>query len=773
MRRSSWLPVAVVAVASLVIFGVLNPHLIFAANTPTGGDMGAHVYGPAYLRDVLLPSGRILGWSNDWFAGFPAFYFYFPLPSLVIVALDLVLPYGVAFKLVAVAGLLGLPPAAYFLARSMRFGRSVSMVAAGAATAFTFMESYSIYGGNVASTLAGEFAYGWSFTLGFVYLGLLIRAIRDDRRYVPWAAAVLGLTVLSHVLTTIVLALASLTVLAWRRSLRPAVVVGLWGFAIAAFWAVPLVARIGFTSDMAWTPLSRWEEVFPIELWLLLPAAIGGVLWAGRRTTRILPLVAATMIPVIYFPLPNVLPDLFPGLFADQRWKLWNGRLLPYWYFGVSFFAALGIGALAVAMARRLPERISAHWPRALALAGVGVAVGLVRAALADTEGQGWVAVAVGVVGVALVAVSLLWRGRPSARSVVAGTAAAVLIFGGLAGVTFIDGWSRWNFEGYEAKAPFPEYRTLMETVETLPPGRIQWEANRELDKYGTPMSLMLFPYWTEPSHPSMEGLFFESSLTTPFHFLNAAEMSRQPSNPIPGLRYHTFDFERGITHLGVYGVRYYVAYTDDAKAQADEEPDLIKIAEVPPFAIYRLPPTDLVEVATRLPAVFQPAEPDAIALGAGVVEAGPTKFHDFALDWYDDTSLVDQWVTADGPESWPRVSSVSELPSVPLQPPPGAVSDIVVDEQKISFHTTAVGFPHLVKVSYFPNWVATGAEGPWRATPSLMVVVPTDEDVVLEFRNGWPENLGTLLTILGLGAFVAWRYRGRVSRRVRTEDVS
>ncbi len=756
MRRSSWLALVVVAAASLVVFGVLNPQLIFTANTPTGGDMGAHVYAPAYLRDVLLPSGRILGWSNDWFAGFPAFYFYFPLPSLVIVALDLLLPYGVAFKLVAVAGLLALPPASYFLARSMRFGRGVAMAAAGASTAFMFMESYSIYGANVASTLAGEFAYGWSFALGFFYLGLLIRAVRDDRRYIPWAAAVLGLTILSHVLTTIVLAVASLTVFVWRRSFRPAITVGLWGGAIAAFWAVPLVARIGYSSDMAWTPLDRWEEIFPIELWLLLPAAIGGVLWAGRRTNRILPVVATTLVPVIYFPLPNILPELFPDLFADQRWKLWNGRLLPYWYFGVGFFAALGVGALAAAIARRLPERISAHWPRAVALVAVAVSVGLVR----ETQAAAWAPYVVGAVGVGLVALSLLWRGMPTSHGVLTATAALTLVFGGLAGVTFIDGWARWNFEGYEAKGPYPEYRALMETVETLPPGRIQWEANRELDKYGTPMSLMLFPYWTGGAHPSMEGLFFESALTTPFHFLNTAEMSRRPSNPIPGLRYRTFEFDRGVVHLGLYGVRYYVAYTDEAKAEADRRADMVKIADVAPFAIYRLPPTDLVEVATNQPAVFEP--------GGG--DAGPAEFNEFALDWYDDLSLVDRWVTADGPPDWPRVSSTAELAESPLDRPPAAVSDIVIEPHRISFRTTAVGVPHLVKVSYFPNWTAVGADGPWLATPSLMVVVPTQEEVVLEFRRGWPERLGWLLTLAGIGGLVAWRARHRITGTRRAD---
>ena len=62
--------------------------------------MGAHVWTPAFLRDHLLPHGRLTGWAPDWYGGFPALTFYFPLPSLMIVLADLVLPYNVAFKLV-------------------------------------------------------------------------------------------------------------------------------------------------------------------------------------------------------------------------------------------------------------------------------------------------------------------------------------------------------------------------------------------------------------------------------------------------------------------------------------------------------------------------------------------------------------------------------------------------------------------------------------------------------------------------------------------------
>ena len=101
--RDAWrtgVEVAVVAACCLFVFAQLHPSLIFAATTPAGGDMGAHVWAPAYLRDNLLGKFRITGWTPDWYAGLPALTFYFPLPMLLIVLLDLVLPYGVAFKLV-------------------------------------------------------------------------------------------------------------------------------------------------------------------------------------------------------------------------------------------------------------------------------------------------------------------------------------------------------------------------------------------------------------------------------------------------------------------------------------------------------------------------------------------------------------------------------------------------------------------------------------------------------------------------------------------------
>ena len=68
--------------------------------------------------------------------------------------------------------------------------------------------------------------------------------------------------------------------------------------------------------------------------------------------------------------------------------------------------------------------------------------------------------------------------------------------------------------------------------------------------KYGTTMALMLLPHWTDGCIGSMEGLFFEASGTTPYHFLTAAAMSKQSSNPVRELRYDDNDAAVGVPYL-------------------------------------------------------------------------------------------------------------------------------------------------------------------------------------------------------------------------------
>ncbi len=669
---------------------------ILLANTPTGGDMGAHVVLPQVLRDDLLPSGRILGWSNDWYAGYPVLYFYFPLPALFTVLLDVFIPYGVAFKVTTIVGLLAMPAASYYLVRSIGFSRGVSGVAAAFGSMFVFMESFAIFGANIKSTLAGEFSFSWSFALSLVYLGIIIRNTREGRRFSPAAAAVLALTALSHVVTTIVVVVVSLPLFLRRRGRAGVVLSWALGFAFAAFWALPVMIRIlgGWSTDMGWNPLTGIRGAglsgagtpFTNEFIPIVALAVIGAAWSLLRREDVRVLLVMTVLPFLVY-----------LLIAEQNWTiLYNARLLPYWFMGAFLFAGIAVGLAVTRLARWLPNRQE------------------------NTVVMGLLAVAV--------------------------TLAITVV-----GVHDIPGWVNWNYQGYEGKQAYPELESIMTDINSLPDGRVMWEYHKDTqERYGTPMALMLIPYWSE-GHTTMEGVFFESSLTTPFHFLLQSEMSRSPSQPVRWLRYRTFALERGIAHSALFDIDYYLSHTEDMTDEANRL-GLEPLFEEEAYSIFRLPESDPIEVARFEPMVYD----------------GEDEFVDMAVEWWDDLDNLGRWVVADGPEEWERLSELDgpyDLGAA-LDTEDAVVSDVVIEDHMISFTTTAVGVPHLVKTSYFPNWEANGAEGPYRATPSLMVVVPTQPEVSLEFSRTWAENLGMLLTIVSLSFIGWWINRRRAAKR-------
>jgi hypothetical protein len=669
---------------------------LLIANTPTGGDMGAHVVLPQVLRDTLLPSGRLLGWSNDWYAGYPVLYFYFPLPALFTVLLDVFIPYGVAFKLSTIVGLVATPAAAYYLVRSTGYSRQVSAVAGAFGSMFVFMESFAIFGGNIKSTLAGEFSFSWSFALSLIYLGIVIKDSREGRRFSPKAAVVLALTALSHIVTVLVVVVVSLPLLLRRRGGSTLLPAWILGFGLTAFWALPVFVRItgGMTTDMGWTPLTGIRGAgiqnvgtpFPNEFIPIVALAIIGIVWSMLRRDDVRVLLTMTIVPFLGY-----------VLIAEQGWTiLYNARLLPYWFMGMFLFAGIAVGLGTMRLARWLPK-------------------------------------------------------RQDSMMKASATAIAVTLAITIIGIHDVPGWVNWNYQGYEGKAAFPELASLMSDVDELPPGRVMWEYNKEIqDQYGTPMALMLIPYWSA-DHDTMEGVFFESSLTTPFHFLNQAEMSRSPSQPVRGLTYHTFALERGIEHMKVYNVDYYITQTESMTGEA-KRIGLDPLVEKGAYSIFALPESQPVDVAQYVPMVYD----------------GEGDFTDAALAWYDQIDTLDHWVAAEGPEGWPRYTELDgpfDLGSA-LPTSDDAVSDVVIEDERISFRTTAVGVPHLIKVSYFPNWTATGAEGPYRAAPSLMIVIPTQEEVSLEFGRTWAENMGRILTLVALAFLARWAVRSRRARR-------
>jgi hypothetical protein len=99
-------------------------------------------------------------------------------------------------------------------------------------------------------------------------------------------------------------------------------------------------------------------------------------------------------------------------------------------------------------------------------------------------------------------------------------------------------------------------------------------------------------------------------------------------------------------------------------------------------------------------------------------------------------------------------------------------VSNVDIDQQSLSFDVDKVGVPVLVRVSYFPNWNVSGAEGPYRVAPNMMVVIPTSNTVSMSFESSLVDHFAYLLTLVGIVVTIVIFRRDRRANRQVTAPV-
>ena len=676
------------AVIMGLLLSIYNPALLVAGTTATGGDTGAHVYAAWYAREHLLPNGLISGWSPGWLAGVPMFHYYFPLAAIVIGALSYVIPFEVAFKLVTAIGPFLFPLATYILFRLLRFDFPAPIIAALLATAFLFMDSFTIYGANLASTLAGEFAFSIAFATSLIFVGLLYRLVTDDGGRPLLAALVLTITTLTHLVPVMMIVLAGpayvywgIKELGWQVALRRlGVVFGIAG-GLTALWSIPFLARLSWTTSFGTTPLSGLGIVFPKQLWIyvvgtMLACALG---WL-RRDRRVLVLLLPGLVGLSLY-------------FLGITGLIWNGRWLPFWYVSAFLCSAYLLGSAIPLIARAVSRR----WTAIGALA-LTVVVGLAA--------SGWI----------------LWKRNGS----------------------FVRHWASHNYSGYERTTGWPTFEALHEVLNDLPPGRVIAEDADIVAEFGTTFAFMSLPYWTDQS--TVEGLFFESSITTPFLIMLQAELSEQPSYSIPYLPYQDFDLERAALHMRALDTSYLIAASQLTKDAALVSGEFDEVAVRGSYSVFELDPPQ--------PVVVPDFEPVVVPESAWDVAR---------IDWWTGINEDSIPVATDGPAEWERVSAYrGAIPRSALSHG-GESIDADVRNDEITFSTDAIGEPHIVRVSHFPNWRVEGAEGPYQIAPSFMVVVPTQSEVRLSYERTWAEWFGLCLTLLTIAALAVPTTRRRM----------
>ncbi|MGA1219594.1 MAG: hypothetical protein ACO3XP_03015 [Ilumatobacteraceae bacterium] len=762
------------AVTTTIMMNVvhLNPlspeaDLIFDNNTPTGGDFGAHVWGPAYLRDHLLPSFRLNGWTMDWYGGMPAYRFYMVLPALAVVLVDVLLPYGVALKLVGVLGLLTLPAACWGFGRLAKFAFPIPELFAFAGLAFLLDESFTIYGGNLKSTMAGEFSFSIALTVAMLALGALAAGLHSGR-YRVWTAVLIAAAAVSHGIVLIFMAVAALVFTAlWvdRVRIRWVVTTGVTALLLVAWWVGPFLMNHEYMTDMKYGPRpegaedSFWDMFFPLAAPLdvvITVLAVIGMLWSVLRRDKngsALGITGLVLVAGVYLARDS-LPVI--GL-------LWNPRLLPFLYLVRYMLMMVGAVAVMNVVWNVVKER------NAVNPVGPRVATGFG---------------AVSALGV-LIVLGFMFQVLPGG-GITTHNGAQVYGWGPFKATSTNvrasgDGWSSYNFTGYEGRGvAYAEYHSIVQAMESLGTdpshgcGRALWENSPDNGQYGTTMALMLLPFWTDGCIGSMEALFFEASGTTPYSFLATAAMSKQSSNPVRELRYVDNNGSVGVRHLQDLGVKYAMVRTEEAKVEARQQPELTLVASSGPWEVFEVTGAEIVVPLDVRPVVVNSRSGDQ-----------RERHLELGTSWFQNPTDWAALPADDGPASWQRIDAVVDLsrqegvpggpgrrvdivvPGEPIERvelPSIEVSNVVISQDSIEFDVDQVGVPVLIRVSYFPNWSVTGADAVYRVAPNAMVVVPSSEHVSLSFGRTGLDWVTVLLSLAGIGLCIRWRREGDAS---------
>ncbi len=696
----------------IVLILFLRIDLVFLNNTPTGGDMGAHIVAiDTFIKD-FMPNFQISGWSNDWFAGYPLYYFYFPLPAIITFFLDVIFPFGVAFKLMVVISTILV---VYSLEKLFRKdSNKLSSIGATAGLFYVFTESFTIYGGNLASTLAGQFSFAYSLAFGNLAIFYLIKSNNKFRFSI--SSIFLSLCLLSHLIPFIIyIPIYGFYWLFKKENINQKILSITIFLALVSRWSISLFMNLEFTTNMSYTPFTQLEDLIKEDI---LPGIFICLALMIAKSKDLIKYKSLNL-----FELYLVISSILLYFFVPEG-ALWNGRLVPFFNLGI-IFIMFKVIEIIVEDLNLYQQGI--HILTILFLIGTIYCLYIFYDRWSSNESYLNLYIPI-IFLISIFAILNLKNVEIQINLLLLS-----IIF---STVSFLPHWLNWNFTGYEGKNDWTQIENLYSKLADLEPGRIMWEPNSDMNKYGTPMTLMTIPYFTE--HTSMEGLYFDSSITTPFHFISVSGLAKRPSNPVGGLSYINNQFDQGVEHLNHLGVDYFISYTEEIESKAMDSEKLILLFSSEPFSVFKVN-SSKVELIYQDIKIFSKASTQDGILSSILRDTDINNFFDKAYKSFDELDKK-------------RVIEVSNgMNIVSSKKNDLQITDLNISNNKISFFTDSPGELHLIKVSYFPNWKITNGKGPFRTSPSFMSVIPDNKYVEITFEKTIVEKNSFYFSIFSL----------------------
>ncbi len=218
-----------------------------------------------------------------------------------------------------------------------------------------------------------------------------------------------------------------------------------------------------------------------------------------------------------------------------------------------------------------------------------------------------------------------------------------------------------------------------------------------------------------------------QSTPTSPFVFYIQSEISKEQSCPFPHKRCTSFNLEKGTEHLKLFNVQYFIAISDQAKNALKNNSEYKLVKDIQPYQLYELTTNENKYVTVlKYQPIFYPRD----------------NWTEVSYEWFkkdNDVLLIFDKSTKQ-PEPYKKVP-INTNCNIQEQ----------IKEEEILFNTNCIGLPHLIKISYFPNWKVQGAEKVYLVSPSFMLVYPNQENVRLYYGLTSVEIVGYILTVSGI----------------------
>lgn len=840
------------------------PRLLLLDSVLVGGDSSSWQGIAQHLFEVLLPAGRLTGWDMGNFCGYPNFSFYF-IPPFLLAALPAYwfgLPLTVTLKCATMSGVVLLPICSYWGMRLMRFRFPAPLLAAGASLVFMLNEGNTMFGGNMLSTLSGEFSYMFAFALLPLFLGLMWRGSLEGRGWVA-CGVLLGFIGLSHLFVFIPAVFIVMAVFCFSRQGLFVLKTSLLGFGVMAFWLLPLLTyRNGLTTPvyMIWQDFANWRYS-ACGLGLLLAVTTPLVALASVRQGSAVATRWWQRLTLISLLLAVVIAVFLLGQFALYGQKFWGtgfsvptlsdarvGWQLAGWLQSALLPVGLLLGG-AIVWRGAICSRRESDWHTfstwlaacflvlwcvggAVVLAGLlgkGVATGSWQGTLLSLKGRwlmggavllvlGWLplwrpcrerllraaraekndrlAILLFMIGGCLAtyggahylqipdirflppilfAIHLLisaylpdlWfrgAGRLERLSAVVAAIALAMLLAVITGQTAAS-WYRDNNRGYQALAGYGDFMRvntfLRESYQgsfptPLASPRVAYEKADGYGIYGGDRAFESLLYFS--GRQTMEGIHYSSSPAGKFMAYFQSEFSRDLKEPVPYILSRIRPDTLPI-HCDLYNVSQIVVRSDTAKAALDHAANFTREFVAGSLAVYRY--TKARDAYVEVPAVRPVMIPGRDWLRQF--------YHWYRLPETNDVLLVAGDLVKD-PEDRAALQEANAAPLSDLAPWRGhtlepARVETTLDHLRISFRTDRIGEPHLVKVSYFPNWQVEGAHGVYPVSPHLMLVIPRQAEVTLTYGRTPMDRVGNGLTLVTLALVPLFAIRARRRR--------